>query len=57
MKINQENFIDYEYYADEWYHVDVLIDWDSQQITLYINNEQQSPGRNGMYETLPLTEY
>jgi hypothetical protein len=57
VKINQENFIDYEYYADEWYHVDVLIDWDSQQITLYINNEQQSPGRNGMYETLPLTEY
>jgi hypothetical protein len=39
MKLNLANMIK-KFTQDTWYQIDLLVDWDNQEVTIYVNTEQ-----------------
>ena len=38
LKLNTENMLQ-RYEADKWFRIDLLLDWDEQRVTIYVNEQ------------------
>jgi len=40
MKINTNNFIEKAFTANQWYKIDILIDWSKRKVALFVDNQE-----------------